>query len=376
MRLTLFFTRGMSLQAWAKSGLLNREAAIYRRLLKSGWEVGFVTYGGRDDLALAGELAPIRVLANSWSLPGRAYRLLLPWLHRSWLRQTDVIKTNQTDGADQALRAARWHGRPLVARCGFPYAATMARIYGPDSAQAKRGLRLEEKVFSGADRVAVTTPAMAQEIETRLPRTAAKIRIIPNYVEANRFRPLEPRPPAQWDLIYVGRLSSEKNVDLLLRAIRPLDLSVLIIGDGELGPGLREEFADLGSRVEWRSRVDNAELPELLNQGCIFCQPSRFEGHPKALIEAMSCGLAVVGSDVIGIREIISHGRNGLLCRLEEEDLRDKIQTLAQDPELRARLGRAARQSVEERFDLDKIAAMELEMLHSAAGAGSKAAAS
>ena len=370
MRLTLFFTRGMSLRAWARSGLLNREVALYRRLTQNGWEVGFVTYGGQDDLALAGELAPIRILANTWGLSGWAYRLLLPWLHRAWLRDTDVIKANQTDGADQALRAARWHGRPLVARCGFPYAATMARIYGPDSAQAERGRGLEEKVFSGADRVVVTTPAMARDIGARLPQVGAKIQVIPNYVEADRFRPLEPRPPARWDLIYVGRLSPEKNVDLLLRAVRPMDLSLLIVGDGELGPGLREEFADLGHRVEWRRRVDNADLPELLNRGRIFCQPSQFEGHPKALIEAMSCDLAVVGSDVIGIREIVSHGQNGLLCRLQEEDLRDKIRTLADDPKLIRRLGRAARESVIERFHLDKIAPLELEMLNSVAGAG------
>ncbi len=371
MRLTLYFTRGMSVAAWAESGLLNREAALYRRLVQAGWEVGFVTYGGRSELEYAPELDPIRILPNRWNLPGRAYRNLLPWLHGGWLRSTDVIKTNQTDGAERALRAARIRRKPLVARCGFPYAATMSRIYGPDSAQARRGRRLEERVFSGADRVVVTTPAMAAEIGARLPRIEAKIRIIPNYVETDRFRPQSPQPEREWDLIYVGRLSPEKNVELLLKAVRPLDLRLLIIGDGELGPALRREFADLEGRVRWLARVDNSELPGLLNQGRIFCQPSRFEGHPKALIEAMSCGLAVVGSDVIGIREIVSHEVNGLLCEPEENDLREKISRLAGDEALRDRLGRAARETVEERFRLDGIVESELALLASVTGQGS-----
>ena len=57
-------------------------------------------------------------------------------------------------------------------------------------------------------------------------------------------------------------------------------------------------------------------------------------------MEAMSCGLAVVGTEVIGIREIVDHQVNGLLCRPEEEDLREKIGLLAGDEELRERLGR------------------------------------
>ena len=194
-------------------------------------------------------------------------------------------------------------------------------------------------------------------------------------METERFRPLQPRPEARWDLIYVGRLSPEKNVDLLLGAIRPLDLSLLIIGRGGLEEGLKREFADLGERVEWRPKVDNRELPGLLGRARIFCQPSRFEGHPKALMEAMSCGLAVVGTEVIGIREIIDHQVNGLLCRPEEEDLRAQISLLAGDEELRERLGRAARETVRERFGLKRVAALELELLNSVTGASGGAGA-
>ena len=57
MRLTLFFTRGMSLAAWARGGLIHRETAIYRRLIEAGWEVGLVTYGGKSDLDLAADAA-------------------------------------------------------------------------------------------------------------------------------------------------------------------------------------------------------------------------------------------------------------------------------------------------------------------------------
>ncbi len=84
----------------------------------------------------------------------------------------------------------------------------------------------------------------------------------------------------------------------------------------------------------------------------------------------MACGLAVIGSRVIGIREIVEHGVNGLLCRPEEGDLREKIEVLMGDEKLRESLGRAARETAEERFALDRIAGLELELLQSVAGFG------
>ena len=111
------------------------------------------------------------------------------------------------------------------------------------------------------------------------------------------------------------------------------------------------------------------DLPAIMQDWDLFVLPSLYEGHPKALIEAMAAGLPVVGSNVIGIREIITDGENGLLAEPDADSLRAAIQRLIQDRALRQRLGRAAREHAVQHFSLDRIVELELEMLQAVAGA-------
>jgi N,N'-diacetylbacillosaminyl-diphospho-undecaprenol alpha-1,3-N-acetylgalactosaminyltransferase len=113
--------------------------------------------------------------------------------------------------------------------------------------------------------------------------------------------------------------------------------------------------------------VPNERLPELLNAADVFVLPSQREGHPKVLLEAMSCGLPCVGADVEGIREVIQDGENGLLCSLTPKDMADKIYRLFSDPDLALRLGQAARHFVEANFDLDILLEKETRYLYSVA---------
>jgi len=95
----------------------------------------------------------------------------------------------------------------------------------------------------------------------------------------------------------------------------------------------------------------------------VFVLPSQYEGTPKALLEAMACGLAVVGTNVPGIRELIQDGVNGLLCEPDVKAISEAIARLLNDAELRARLGRAARRFVEERYAQSKVVETEARLL-------------
>ena len=88
--------------------------------------------------------------------------------------------------------------------------------------------------------------------------------------------------------------------------------------------------------------------------------PSYYEGHPKTLLEAMACGLAVITTDVPGIREIIRHRENGFLTGTSPSDLRQAITEVVSDPRLRDHMGSNARQYILERFRLDRIVDLEL----------------
>ena len=91
--------------------------------------------------------------------------------------------------------------------------------------------------------------------------------------------------------------------------------------------------------------------------------PSHIEHHPKALLEAMACGLPVIGAEVDGIRELIQHRQTGYLCGTSPESIRTAVQDVLADKALRARMGRNAREFVVENFALERVLEMEMGVL-------------
>jgi glycosyltransferase involved in cell wall biosynthesis len=132
------------------------------------------------------------------------------------------------------------------------------------------------------------------------------------------------------------------------------------VGDGPQRAELEAAAAKGQARVSLLGNLPHTELPALLNGCDLFILPSLYEGHPKVLIEAMSCGLPAIGTRVPGIQELIQDGETGLLCDTSPEGIRGAIRELLGDRELRTRLGRAAREYVLEHFSLDKILELEL----------------
>lgn len=360
--LTLFFSRGASLALWDRTGNLDREAAIYLRLAEKGMKVGFVTYGGAEELQYAGRIPGVTILPNTLGLPTPVYERLIPALHAGWLWKTDVIKTNQTNGAQAALRAARLWRKPLIARFGYMWSEFAEKIHGEGSREAIQAFKTESKIFRAADRVVGATEAMRGDVARRVPAAADRTAVIPNYVDTELFKP-DGAGKDEARLIFVGRLEKQKNAAALLEAMEPLDARLTIVGSGSLAGVLKERFGDLGGRVTWIKNVPHKKLPAMLNGASIFVLPSSFEGHPKALIEAMACGLAVVGADSPGIRELIRDGENGLLCGTDPQSIRGSIQRLLENPTLRETLGRRAREYAVGDFSLNRVAAMETELL-------------
>ncbi len=346
--------------------MLEREIAIYKRLLRRGFEVSFLTYGGATDLDFSDQLDGIRILCNHTGLPPQVYENALCSIHEDSLSSCHIIKTNQIYGADLALSASQAFQKPLVARCGYLWSQNAAREHGPTSEAAVLAREVEEKVFRGADRVVVTTPAMREDVLLRIPDAASKISVIPNYVDTDVFRP-HSGVRDETTLIFVGRIAPEKNLPALLEAIEPIQVSLTIIGEGKIRPELQRRFARLDGRITWEGNIPNSELPAYFNHAGIFVLPSLYEGHPKALIEAMASGLTVIGADSPGIRELIRHEETGYLCSGDTAGIRKAIQELLARPDLRARMGHNARQYVMRNYSLDIIVESELALLKEAA---------
>lgn len=365
LSLTLFFTRNVSLRTWDTVGMFDREIALYQALQARGVRVAFVTYGDRGDRAYADRLPGIRILCNWPGWPLERYEAWLRWLHGWHFWRTDVIKTNQTDGALAALRAASFWGKRFVARCGYMWSVNMGHQYGAESPTHLYVRRIESRVFSSANHIIVTTGEMAADVHTRIPSAQEKISVVPNYVETDRFVPSEhPETDAArpYDVIFVGRMEPEKNLPALFRAIEALGIHALVIGSGTLRDELQRDFACLESQVTWLAQVPNAELPEYYVQARVFALVSFYEGHPKTLIEAMACGLPVLGTDVPGIRSIITHGVNGWLCGTDTDSIREELRSLLAAADRRIEFGRRARTYAEEHYSLDHVASLELDI--------------
>jgi glycosyltransferase involved in cell wall biosynthesis len=176
-------------------------------------------------------------------------------------------------------------------------------------------------------------------------------------------------------VLYVGRLEEEKNPRALLHAVEGLDAELAVVGKGSLGEALAREAADRRLRVTFLGNLPNHQLPELMNRAAVFVLPSLIEGHPKALLEAMACGRPVIGTNVAGIRELITDRVTGLLCEPRPESLRAAIRELLNDQALGIRLGAAACASVSDRFSLERVVEMESSLLEEVVADGQTAGA-
>jgi len=142
--------------------------------------------------------------------------------------------------------------------------------------------------------------------------------------------------------IFVGRLTAEKGVDVLLQAWRDIDYPLTIVGDG---PDRARLEAMASPPVSFAGQMTKQEVLEHLQRSAFLVFPSLwYEGFPATLLEAMACGKAVVATD-LGARAEVLGEESGLLCTAgSAQSLATAIKRLAADPHLRARLGANGRQ--------------------------------
>jgi glycosyltransferase involved in cell wall biosynthesis len=158
-------------------------------------------------------------------------------------------------------------------------------------------------------------------------------------------------------MVFVGRLSEEKGIFTLLRAMRDAgDLPLLVVGEGPMEPGLRRA-AEEGApgRVKFLGHLDGTELRDTVARSrCVVVPSEWYENSPLAIYEAFALGRPVVGSRIGGIPELVIHEKTGLLFEPGNVDgLAEGLRRLSADPELARSLGRQARAEVETLCDPD-----------------------
>jgi glycosyltransferase involved in cell wall biosynthesis len=197
----------------------------------------------------------------------------------------------------------------------------------------------------------------------RLGVPMTRCHVVPNGVDVARFA-ATPRPPTQGEprkIVCLARLVRQKGLDVLLEALPTIraavgPIVVTICGEGPEGPTLAAlaERLGVGGEVCFAGAVEDV-VPHLAPAE-LFVLPSRYEGMPFALLEAMAAGLPVVATAVPGNAFIVRDCVDGLLVPPEDPDaLAAAIVRVLREPGLAIRLGAAARLRVASDFDAERM---------------------
>ncbi len=219
------------------------------------------------------------------------------------------------------------------------------------------------------DRVIVFS-ALQAEVLMRLGVKDSRLAVIPNGVDPERWTPapaggvspalasLRQRFAGRRVFLYMGRISTEKNVEALLRAwrlVRPAGCVLVIVGDGPLRASLQQLTSEEGDIVWWGYEPDVERRVALLQVAEVFLLPSLVEGLSLALLEAMASGTACVATDAGADGEVLEGGA-GIVISTQgvTTQLRTLLPVLRDQPVLTAELGRRARVRVLERYTLTR----------------------
>lgn len=324
---------------------------------------------GRDPTATLGAIGVVhRVLGGSRNFAdprargtiGRALVALRP----------DVLQTHLVRANLWGRHAAHYEGGP-------PVVCTLRGIeeYFTDGSLLARIVRqVERRTASRVARyVAVSDGVRAAAIE-HLGLPPALVTTIRNAVDLSPFETLPDRGEARArlglsaDAVVAGTVSvlePRKNVGLLLEVIAivrrrhpAIPLTVVIIGDGPERAALERQAADSGLAYVVRFVGFRSDVSSLLPALDLFLLTSRGEGLPRAVMEAMACGVPCVVTDVGGNREAVQHGRDGFVHPLSDvEGLAASAASLVADAGRRRDFGEAARRGAFARFHPRRLAA-------------------
>jgi len=200
-----------------------------------------------------------------------------------------------------------------------------------------------------------------------------QIPVIPNGVDTSRYT----APNRDWTpphILSVGRVVYQKGFDLAMQALsqlKDLEWTWTIAGDGPQMATLKAMAEGFGiqERVHFTGWLSSEQLKEQYAAANVFLFPSRHEGMPNAVLEAMASGLPVIASQIAGNEELVADGETGRLVPPEDADaLGEALKKLLVEEGVREQMGQAARRRVESSFSWNRVAEQYEAVLQKAIG--------
>jgi L-malate glycosyltransferase len=252
------------------------------------------------------------------------------------------------------IPAARWAGVPVV--------LGSHRQLGDLMTAAK--FRAQRRAFRFCDGVVCNSRAAAESLRAA-GVAQSKLAVIPNGLPDAMFAKVAPALPTDLAVFRVGMISRMndpmKRHDMFLRVAARLapkfpQMQFVLVGDGPLRPGLErlQQELGLGRRVMFLG--DRRDVPAVLASLDVSMLPSISESLSNVILESMAAGVAVIAANVGGNPELVEHEHTGMLFPAGDEDqFAAVLERLATQPDLRKRLGTAARERTRSRFSIDIV---------------------
>lgn len=276
-------------------------------------------------------------------------------------RLTRFLKRKRFDVVQTWVFAANSYGRVAAARARVPIVVTAEMAV--DLWKNPGHLMIDRALARRCDRVVGNSRAVV-DFYRKVGVPEEKLALIysgipcsePPDVDRAEVRAAFGFPSDAPLVLFAGRLMPQKGVDVLIAALDLLQhvrpgVRALIVGSGPLKEELEEtaHAFQLDERVKFLGHRD--DVPRLLAAADLLVLPSRYEGMPNVVLEAMTACKPVVATAAPGTTEVVLDGATGLLVPLDDANaLARAIRTLADDPELRRRLGEGGRARVEAEF--------------------------
>jgi glycosyltransferase involved in cell wall biosynthesis len=348
-------------------------ANAYARVFDKVWLLAYdyQTYAKQYDIKPA---ANVTLLFRPRSIPALAYGILAPIIYRRQFRTANIYKTFELRGTITALISRFLYGNRVILRQTYQVSEVIKAVQlaggsPPFRSWIYRIIMVSYELVSShiANAVQVASTAHKDYLIRKFRVPSRKIFVIPNWVDTRLFRSMRTAGKEKGRVVFVGRFVVVKNVFSLVEAMTGIrDAKLYLIGDGSLRMPLEQKLSkEKIKNVILLGAVPHNMLPAELNKSEIFVLPSLFEGNPRALLEAMSCGLPAIGPNTKEIRGLIKDGFSGLLCNPDAGSIRSKISELLSDPALRRKLGANARKQVEKNHTFRHVLTQELRVLDS-----------
>jgi len=186
-----------------------------------------------------------------------------------------------------------------------------------------------------------------------------KVKIVPNGVDLEIFKPRE-RDNKKKVILTVSRLVKKNGVDDLIKAGQYLDFDfkILIVGDGPDKNDLKRltKKLNLEDKIIFKGQVEYKDLAEYYSQADVFVRASLSEGQGIAFLEAMACGVPIIGTPVGGIPDFLEDRKTGLFCNVNDpKNIAEKIKEILENDELRKTLSNNGLNLVKEKYSWNKI---------------------